>query len=44
MPIAKNDNDFINLMKQENNDYLLKIKKSLTENISLNKYLTKKYA
>ena len=44
IPIAKNENDFKNLMKQENNDYLLKIKKSLTENITLNKYLTKKCA
>tara|TARA_Y100001970_G_C14242339_1_gene865713 strand:- start:1278 stop:2915 length:1638 start_codon:yes stop_codon:yes gene_type:complete len=44
IPIAKNDDDFKNLMKQENNDYLSEIKKSLTENISLNKYLTKKYA
>ena len=44
IPIAKDDNDFKNLMKQENNDYLLKIKKSLTENITLDKYLTKKCA
>ena len=42
IPIAKNDNDFIFLMKQNNNDYLAKIRKSLTENITLRKYLINK--
>lgn len=44
IPIAKNENDFRNLLKQDNNDYLVDIRKSLTKNITLNKYLLNKCA
>ena len=44
IPIAKNENDFRNLLKQDNSDYLVDIRKSLTKNITLNKYLLNKCA
>ena len=44
IPIAKNENDFKNLLKQNNNDYLADIRKSLTKNITLSKYLLNKCA
>ncbi len=42
IPIAKNKHDFRLMLNQTNSDYLNLIKKSLLENISLDKYLLKK--
>ena len=42
IPIAKNKNDFRLMLNQNNSDYLSLIKKSLLENISLDKYLLNK--
>ncbi len=44
IPIAKNERDFIRLMKNDNKEYLHLIRKSLSENISLNEYLSNKCA
>lgn len=44
MPIANNETDFIQLMNSDNKEYLYLIRKSLSENISLNDYLSNKYA
>ena len=42
IPIAKNKDDFRLMLNQNNSDYLSLIKKSLLENISLDKYLLNK--
>ena len=44
IPIAKNEKDFRHLLSQDNNNYLMEIRKSLTENIPLSKYLINKYS
>ena len=44
VPIAKTKNDFKRMLEQNDTAYLDQIKKSLVENISLNKYLTNKCA
>ena len=44
IPIARTKNDFKTMLEQNDTAYLDQIKKSLVENISLNKYLTNKCA
>ena len=44
IPIANNETDFIRLMNSDNKEYLYLIRKSLSENISLNDYLSNKCA
>ena len=44
IPIARTKNDFKKMLEQNDTAYLDQIKKSLVENISLNKYLTNKCA